>query len=126
MARPALTHTLIEDAQYLVVVTETDLQSGICTEGYVSKDDTQSDGYKQQRLKVLLDGKPDEEGAYRYHDEVSHRCIGKCCIGEELMEVLYDKLSEIHNCLSNCEENGTFHDCLALLHGDGSHCSVVL
>ena len=52
-----------------------------------------SDRNQQQGLEVLLDGKPDEEGAYCYHNEVAYSGVSKRRVGEELIEVLNDKLS---------------------------------
>ena len=88
-----MAHTLIEDIQHGVVLIETDLQTSVSTEGDIAQDDTQADGNEQQGLKVLLDGEPDEEGAHCNHNEVTHRCIGECCVGKELIKVLYDELS---------------------------------
>ena len=90
---PALAHTLIENVEYGVVFIESDLQAGIGTEGDVAEDDTQSDGYEQQWLEVLLNGEPDEEGSHCNHDEVPDSGIGKGRIGQELLKILYDKLS---------------------------------
>ena len=93
-----MAHTLVKDIEYRVVFIETNLQSCIGTEGDVSEDDAQSDGDEQQRLEILFDGEPDKEGSHRNHNEVPDGSIGEGRIGQELMEVLYDKLSEIHFC----------------------------
>ena len=68
------------------------------TEGDVAEDNSQSDGHEQQGFEVLLDGEPDEEGTYCYHDEVSCRDIGKARVGQELIEVFDDEISKSHNC----------------------------
>ena len=88
-----MSHALVEDVQHGVVLVETYLQTSVGAEGDVAEDDTQSDGNEQQGFEVLLNGKPDEEGAHGYHDEVAHRGVGKRRVGEKLIEVLYDKLS---------------------------------
>lgn len=94
---PALSHTLIEDVEHRVVFVETYLQSGIGAEGDVAQDDAETYGHQQQRLEVFLDGEPDADDSHQYHDEVSCRGIGKACIGQELLKILYD---EIHNSCS--------------------------
>ena len=88
-----MAHTLIEDIQHGVVLIKTDFQTSISTEGDIAQDDTQADGNEQQGLKVLLDGQPDEEGTHCDHNEVAHGGIGKCRVGQELIEILYDELS---------------------------------
>ena len=55
--------------------------------------DAQTDGDEQQRLEVFLDGKPDEEGSHRNHDQIPDRGIGKGRIGQKFLKVLNDKLS---------------------------------
>ena len=94
---PALSYTLIEDVQHGVVLVETYLQACVSTEGDVAEDDAQSDGNKQQRLEVFLDGEPDEEGSHDYHDEVTYRHVGKARVGQELIEVFYDEICKSHN-----------------------------
>ena len=97
-----MTHTLIEDIQHGVILIESNLQTGISTEGDISKNNTQTDGHQQKRLEIFLDGKIDKDSSHYYHNQVTHRGIGKACIGEKLVEIVDDKLEHnyqfiIHN-----------------------------
>ena len=125
---PPLSHTLIEDVQDRVVFVEADFKSGIGTERDVAEDDAQSDGDEQQRLKVFLDGEPDEEGSHSNHNEVGYRGIGEARVRQELIEVGYDEFSKRH-CflpfyyftflpLSDGDQRGTFHHRVAHLYED--------
>ena len=89
-----MAHTLVEDVEHGVVFVESNFKSGICAEGDVAENDAKSDGHQQQRLKVFLDGKPDEEGSHGNHNEVGYRGIGEARVCQELIEIVYEEFSK--------------------------------
>lgn len=85
---PSQLHALIEDVQHGVVFIQTYFQSGISLERDVAENDAQTYRYEQERLKVFLYGKPDEEYADNNHYQVSDFGVGKAGVCEEIEEVV--------------------------------------
>ncbi|OAV72961.1 hypothetical protein Barb7_03025 [Bacteroidales bacterium Barb7] len=66
------------------------LQAGILKR-YIANQDTEPDGNKEHRFKFVPDGEVDEEQTYRYHDQVTGRCIINSCVGQEQLKVLAEE-----------------------------------
>ena len=61
----------------------------LSTEWDVTQYDAQTNRNEQQRLEILLNGKPEQEASHEDHNEVAPRSIGEACICKELVEVRY-------------------------------------
>ena len=91
---PAGAHAIVKDIEYGTLFVDTDFKTGFGVERYVADEHTEADGHEKHRLEVLLDGKPDEEQAYRQHNKVLPCGVVESCQMPELREVAYKEITE--------------------------------